>query len=438
MPPACTNISSESASNVNATIKYLVLNLHAATIPGSSTVNLTHDHLPDHDQHISRILENTTNLTNFLYTPTNLTSQRQDLNSSSSWYGVPPSKEPDSAYFTVSKTGSHGTTDNGWPSESFVEMTQAKRLLVGFGSIANELKGYNITVEEDTIFPPGYLESPTDVVFSAQEQLSSGCFFDANTEQVSSVNNSWAQSVIGTSTVAGLQSVLDATSSLTNCGISPILNRTLSGATADQDISPYKNFVKNTIWSWAAGQPIHRIDHNVENPEVANRCAAMSLQTGYWQTEDCAGSYYSACRVPGQPYNWSISRSNTMYQDSGITCDEGTSFDVPRTALENRYLHHTWQNFATARSLGDGKELLWVDFNDLDVNGCWVIGQNATCPYLNNNNDKRDVLVPTVAGVIVFVIAMLTVFVKCAANRRNKKRRRRRGDDGWDYEGVPS
>jgi hypothetical protein len=48
------------------------------------------------------------------------------------------------------------------------------------------------------------------------------------------------------------------------------------------------------------------------------------------------------------------------------------------------------------------------------------------------------VVIPTVAGVIVFLLAILTITVKCAANRQNTRRRRKRGEGGWDYEGVPS
>ncbi|KAI7587362.1 hypothetical protein KC343_g17560, partial [Hortaea werneckii] len=84
-------------------------------------------------------------------------------------------------------------------------------------------------------------------------------------------------------------------------------------------------------------------------------------------------------------------------------------------------------------------ELLWLNFNNLDATTCWVLGQNTTCPYISTMvSETRQVVVPTVAAVIVFVCAVLTIFVKCAANRQNTKRRKRRGEDGWDYEGVPS
>ena len=86
----------------------------------------------------------------------------------------------------------------------------------------------------------------------------------------------------------------------------------------------------------------------------------------------------------------------------------------------------------------DSDDLLWVNFNDLDAESCWVVGQNQTCPYANGVSDDRTVIVPTVSAVIVFVLAALTIFVKCAANRQKSRHRKRRVDDGWDYEGVPS
>ena len=85
----------------------------------------------------------------------------------------------------------------------------------------------------------------------------------------------------------------------------------------------------------------------------------------------------------------------------------------------------------------------WVDFNSLDVKGCWVSGgPNTTCPYSSAVRDaeaeKRTVLVPTIAALIVLVITALTVFSKVTGNRRVRKRNRRRAVNGFIYEGVPS
>jgi len=90
---------------------------------------------------------------------------------------------------------------------------------------------------------------------------------------------------------------------------------------------------------------------------------------------------------------------------------------------------------------GSDTTRFWINFNSLDLESCWVVGVNATCPYQEDDaaDLTRTVVVPTVAAVIIFVLAVLTFFVKCAANRQySRRRRRRKMDDGWDYEGVPS
>lgn len=86
-------------------------------------------------------------------------------------------------------------------------------------------------------------------------------------------------------------------------------------------------------------------------------------------------------------------------------------------------------------------EEIFIDLNSINIPECWVTGVNGTCPYLSTDqtNRIRIVVVPTVAAVIIFVLAALTFFVKCAANRReNKRGRRRKMVGGWEYEGVPS
>ncbi len=86
----------------------------------------------------------------------------------------------------------------------------------------------------------------------------------------------------------------------------------------------------------------------------------------------------------------------------------------------------------------------WIDFNSLDVTGCWTTGgPNATCPYIDtaqqeNDLKRRIILVPTVAAILVLVVTAMTMFVKCAGNRKVRKRVRRRADNGFVYEGVPS
>lgn len=140
-------------------------------------------------------------------------------------------------------------------------------------------------------------------------------------------------------------------------------------------------------------------------------------------------------------------------------CPSNSSFDVPRTALENAYLRR-----AIARSRGTAQpqigtalapsglsaqssvdaEYIWINLNDVDISGCWVSGVNATCPYITRPGEAtRTVVVSIIVGIIILILAGLTIFVKCAANRAGVKRRRRRrlrlmSDKFGEYEGVPS
>lgn len=421
-------------TNLNATIKYLTMNLHVAA-PGNdpdvSPKKPLPDEIPKGRNLLSSVLSSA--ISDYLYTPQDLLKQRAHLNTS--WYNVVSSKQPALGYFQVNGDGGHTSTPNGWPSESYAEMDEGKRLFAGYGHIDPQIQGYNFSADASTIFPEGYIERQALVATNAAGEVQSGCFFHANDQSVGGANNTWAAAAVtgsgDSSDTLAFQSALTLASNLTYCGISPILNRTLNNVTADEDFRPYEAYVQSTIWSWASGEPRNRT-RSRSGSTSQHRCAALNAASGHWQTENCDHYHRAACQYLGRPYKWAVSYSKTPYGRAGVSCEAGTEFTAPRTSLENTYLLHKW------RASGVYDNLLWVNFNDLDAKGCWVQGQNSTCPYTQDMNSDREVIVPTVAAVLVFVLTALTVFVKCAANRRRSKRRRRRGDDGWDYEGVPS
>lgn len=423
-------------NNLNATLKYFLLNMHSAapaSDPTGSGQAPPPDNLPHGQNALSAILS--LQVSDYLYTPSELLGERSDLNVTTSWFGNLRRFQPDPSYFRVYKTGDHFATHDGWPSESYVEMDLAKRLFVGYGRVDPQLQNYNFSADASTIFERGYLQREIPTTLDTAGHIGSDCFYNAGIYSVGNVNNSWATSAESVSGLP-LDLILNGASDLTACGISPILNETLKNMTADQDFSPYKNYVQNTIWSWAPSQPQNASHHDDDSPSTDHRCAVLNATSGYWQTENCAQSHYSACRLPGELYEWVISSFPASYQKANLPCTDGTEFIVPRTALENTYLAHKWRNTVANQQLND--PLLWINFNDLDAASCWVIGQNTTCPYIKGQSHEREVLVPTIAAIVVFVLAALTIFVKCAANRQQSKRRRRRGDGGWDYEGVPS
>lgn len=68
---------------------------------------------------------------------------------------------------------------------------------------------------------------------------------------------------------------------------------------------------------------------------------------------------------------WQIGDQSTYFQATA-TCPAGTTFDVPRTALENRFL------LATMRKAE--MKNIWVNLNSLKAPNCWTVG-NTNCPY---------------------------------------------------------
>ena len=146
-----------------------------------------------------------------------------------------------------------------------------------------------------------------------------------------------------------------------------------------------------TIWSWAPGEPKN------SSSDVSNslfRCATSNIDLGgRWVVNDCSQKYYSACRAANQPYNWTITTYPVSYSYASQTCPSNYSFGAPRTALENSYLT---QAIRDSHRDYDGHGV-WVDFNSLNYQDCWVSGgPNATCPYKDNVSYADDLRKKTV------------------------------------------
>lgn len=422
-------------NSLNATIRYLLLNLHAAA-PRSDPIKPATQPSPSELPQGANLLSSVilANNSAYLYTPSELLSQRQDLNASHGWFDVPISLQPATAYFTIEQGNGQSFTNNGWPSEAFIDMYEGKRLLVSYGDVDPQMARYNFSGDASYIFPQKYLQDQQKSVTTAAG-VESGCFFKYGVHEVANINNSWATA----SVIPGALplSLFDGDiSNITGCGISPVLNDTLGNATAAENFLPYQEYVEASIWPWAVGEPQNTVSGGDGGQKA--RCAALNATSGRWQAVNCGQWYFPACRVGNSPYQWVVGTARGQYATVNRACGDNSTFDTPRTALENSYLTSTWRQYKTENSdMND--QLLWVNFNDIDAATCWVIGQNATCPYLKRTSTgNQQVIVPTVAAILVFVISGLTVFVKCAANRQSSKRRRRRADDGWDYEGVPS
>lgn len=418
-----------------------MLNLHAAASasdPSGPAQAPDDNNLPQGDTLLSAELAR--NASAYLYTPSDLLSQRDDLNRSGSWFALYGASHPLSSYFDIEHNGNTQSSLDGWPSESFVELPGVStRLTVGFGRIDPQMSDYNSSGDSSTIFAPGYLKTNIDITYSSAGHIATGCLFNALETNLADVNSSWAVAALGSGLSVNTETLsiyLDQARNLTACGISPILNATLGNSSAEEAFQPYLAFVQSTVWSWMPGQPVN----TTRRADLSDfHCAALNSTSGNWRALDCGESRHGACRVGTQPYEWVISDAEVPYDRMDLACDNDQTFDVPRTALENSYLVSAWRRYQVANSDEDLDALLWLNFNDLDTNSCWVLGQNTTCPYSGpGEQQSRRITVPVVAGVIVFVLTALTILVKCAGNRQTSNRRRRRGEDGWDYEGVPS
>ncbi|KAI9880104.1 MAG: hypothetical protein M1830_005349 [Pleopsidium flavum] len=436
----------KTQNTLEAHMIYLILNLHAAASASSPTKSPPApavSNLPDSSDLLSLVFD--ASMSPFIYTPTDLRADRANLNSS--WYASAHNLKPLAEYYTTTITPEQmHTTFDGWPSESYVEVLRAKRMLLGWGSIDTQMQGYNFTGDAGIIFPSGELHKTRLVNGTSSADLEGACFSNANTTDLVHSNSSWAVSSQGPGFDVAVpnsalsEPLISLSSNLTACGISPIIDKTLFNVTANVNITAYQEIAHNSVWTWAPDEPRNSSRVSNGNNDALFRCAVVDpALNGRWRVDDCSSHYYAACRIASQPYMWQFTTYPVTYSSAEAACPGNSTFAVPRTSLENFYLnsvfHHRRDPDANDNIRDKG---VWVDFNSLDVQACWVSGgPNATCSYYLNDASiqRRTVLVPVIAGIIVLVITALTFFVKCNANRRSS-RRRKRGEAGWDYEGF--
>lgn len=190
----------DTQNTLGARLLYIIFNIHASS---SSTVlgqpALKPSSLPSYDEMIGSQISN--NLSDYLYTPTQLFEERLDLNDS--WYSVDEKYEPLDGYYTT-QFGENRilSTEDGWPSEAYMEFSKSKRLLLGWGRVDPQMRGYNFSDDASTVFPNGYLANfQAGVVASAEGQVTNGCFLRDGPTDLSQANSSWAS----VSLLAGFQ-----------------------------------------------------------------------------------------------------------------------------------------------------------------------------------------------------------------------------------------
>ncbi|PGH12820.1 hypothetical protein AJ79_04044 [Helicocarpus griseus UAMH5409] len=425
---------------------YIILDLHSAAsadLPGEPSNAPAPEQLPSGPELLGPLFN--TSFRPFLYTPKELEQERSNLNRS--WYSVPPSWYPISEYFTTNKDSKgYHTTPDGWPPEIYLELYHSqKRVLVGWGTVDPQMETYNFSGDSDLIFPRGSLSKSKEIVVSDNgnngSTLESGCLFDPKSTDLSNIDASWAEATITQRRPSEPLHLLS--SELMACGISPIINSTLSNVTADVDFLPYQNVSYASQWAWAKDEPSE--GDTPEDIFLSDlRCVRVDTSiNGRWFPAKCSDEFYGVCRIGNEPFHWAITPERVSFDEVSQNCPVNTTFSRPRTSLESTYLYRYLlsqpQDIIDPSSEDVDKRSVWIDLNSVDIPTCWIAGgMKAQCPYEPNENavQKRTVLVPTIAAIIVLVVGVLTIFVKCNTNRRNS--RRTRVIKGWEYEGVPS
>ncbi|ETI27913.1 hypothetical protein G647_00362 [Cladophialophora carrionii CBS 160.54] len=431
-----------TSDTISARLQFLDINLHAAapfTDPSAPAHTPMSGRLPSGEDLVGAKFRN--NFARNVFTPQDLEEDRQNLNRS--WFRDNYRVNTDTAYFSTVATAKDRvlSTPDGWPGEAWVLLTDSRRLLVSWGQIDAQMAQYDFLTDSSNVFNASDLNTTPAVEWDARGDITSGCFYHEGESTFAATNGSWAVAVIDNTDPSALPTLAQ---NMTACGISPVLNMTIGGSSPLNNMSSYRDFVQSTVFGWAPGEPANASSMK-ENDDL--RCAVLDSTGGYrghWRVETCQKSRRAACRIAGQPYAWRLSTFNVPFGAAPDACPEHTEFDLPRTGLENTYLYHKVLN-DTSRDCDDDDcdEIMsgiWINFNSLDQPNCWVIdGPNATCPYsdFQEGQQQRQILIPTIAAIIILILSVLTLLVKCNQNRRNG-RARRRGENGWEYEGIPS
>ena len=436
----------DSTSNeVLARMLIMELNLHAAASlenPDGPAPAPSSEQMPSGSELVSNTINND-DLKHELYTPSDLSEERSNLNAS--WYAVgAEGRLPFTYYFTVSEdSNGYYSTSDGWPNEEYLLFNKLVRMLVSWGTVDQQMEEYNFDNDSSTIFPQGYMQRDRGFEANAAGSVTSGCFYDDQTTNVARVNDTWAMGFIQDTQNAGQEVFV---SNLTACGIGPILNISLSDSSPADNYTLYQRFSEAAVFGWASGEPRNTTSPgaDVDGGGDQYRCVVLDSSEAYrgqWKVDNCQKKHRAACRVNDQPYNWRLTSNEVIYGDAPDACQDSTYFSLPRTGLENTYLYqHVLDDAITQEDAREALSGVWINLNSLDTQNCWVTsGPDGNCLYARAQDEKhtREVLIPTIAALIALILSVLTILIKCNNNIRHN-RRSKTGPGGWEYEGVPS
>lgn len=181
----------KTENTLGARVLYIFFNIHASSKrslpnqPASRPLVL-----PGENDLIGSLFSG--NLSRYIYTPSQLFAERANLNQS--WYSVDYDLRPIDGYFSTTINDDDTlSTEDGWPSEAYIEFSKSERLLLGWGTVDPQMEGYNFSGDAATMFENDYIASlQTEVVVNGAGQVTNGCLVRNGAVELSQANSSWA------------------------------------------------------------------------------------------------------------------------------------------------------------------------------------------------------------------------------------------------------
>ena len=284
----------------------LILNLHA--LPSVGPANTTIDLSISSNQSLSDQVNAT--LGSWLYSPTNLASERQNINASFLLNPQYPILNI-TAYYTLdfNNVTNTASTPDGWPSTKHLFDLNGRRFLAGFGNINLSPNTYDISQDTSLIFPPGTFGGADQLISSTSITNSldscsgpAGVIFgptgveDFNSTDIGG-NITFATSENPSFSALSYNDIQN----IVTCGLSPIVDSPLQNTTSGL-MSPYTDMA-GTIWSWKSPSQPENVTIPTNGTSDVFACAAMFNDTGKWVVLDCSTQLQTACRI-----------NNTLYE----------------------------------------------------------------------------------------------------------------------------
>ncbi|CAL9737004.1 maintenance of telomere capping protein 6 [Monosporozyma servazzii] len=232
------------------------------------------------------------------------------------------------------------------------------------------------------------------------------------------------------------------------CGLSPIISNYY-------DISNVTDIVKlispSIVWAWEENEP--RLSNSKlvvgKDSIQAYNCAKVKYISANsslsWSVGNCYNKKVGLCKKSESESenNWLVTNTEDSFFDFNDlqeeACPEGYRFAMPPTPLDGLSLAQYLDK--SIYSASEDTEI-WINLNSIMVSNCWVIGENATCPYRKEVSTRNFLQMVSPVSIMslfllvgVFYFSLLTIPIH--DNRKNWRKIVNQVSKN-EFEGVPS